>query len=187
MNSQYHIEAATIDDINGLIEFGKQEFARTFGHLYSTEDLESYLQEGYCVEDYIKWISDDEYRIYVAFSEEHETIVGYVLGGKCSLPLENCGYDVNYANTCLEIKRMYVHPSAFGTGLSDQLMLQVLEWLQHNKTNASRIFLGVYSENPRAIKFYKRYKFEKVGEYGFTVGDAVDREFIFQWKGYLNI
>jgi ribosomal protein S18 acetylase RimI-like enzyme len=36
----------------------------------------------------------------------------------------------------------------------------------------------VWSENFGAQRFYGRYGFEKVGEYGFRVGNTVDHEFI---------
>jgi ribosomal protein S18 acetylase RimI-like enzyme len=179
----HRIEVATANDIPALIAFGKQEFARAFGHLYTAADLESYLQEAYCTEIYVTWINSKDDCIYIAFSGDH-AIAGYVLGGLCSLPLENCGFDDKYASTCREVKRMYIHPSAFGSGLSDILLLKILKWLQSDKEYSPRIYLGVYSENGRAIKFYNRHHFEKVGEYGFVVGDLVDREFICHWKGF---
>ena len=90
---------------------------------------------------------------------------------------------MNYASTSAEIKRMYVHPTTFGTGLSDILIKKIIEWMQE-KGYCDNIFLGVYSDNLRAQKFYNRYGFEKIGEYGFVVGDVVDREFICHWKGF---
>jgi diamine N-acetyltransferase len=36
----------------------------------------------------------------------------------------------------------------------------------------------VWSENLGAQRFYGRYGFDKVGEYGFVVGKTIDREFI---------
>ena len=40
------------------------------------------------------------------------------------------------------------------------------------------IWIGVWSENFGAQRFYERQGFAKVGEYGFHVGRTVDREFI---------
>ncbi len=40
------------------------------------------------------------------------------------------------------------------------------------------IWIGVWSENYGAQRFYERHGFSKVGEYGFEVGRTVDREFI---------
>jgi diamine N-acetyltransferase len=40
------------------------------------------------------------------------------------------------------------------------------------------IWIGVWSENYRAQRFYERHGFLKVGEYGFPVGGTLDHEFI---------
>jgi hypothetical protein len=36
----------------------------------------------------------------------------------------------------------------------------------------------VWSENHGAQRLYARYGFDKIGEYGFPVGQTIDREFI---------
>ena len=106
------------------------------------------------------------------------TIVGYILAGPNTLPLQNCGYSHSDTSIAQEIKRLYIHPSGFGTGLSDSLLKQCIDWLR-TKGHSSNIFLGVFSENFRALKFYERHHFKKIGEYGFVVGDHIDREFIY--------
>lgn len=156
----YTLLPATETDINALIAFGRAEFTRTFGHGYTSDDLETYLNEAYTVDLYSKWINDPDYCVYVAFDLENK-IAGYVLAGKNTLPLQNCGYDDMFTANASEIKRLYVHPDTFGKGVSDMLLSKSLEWLQ-NKGYSDNIFLGVYSENPRAIRFYNKHKFEKV-------------------------
>lgn len=42
----------------------------------------------------------------------------------------------------------------------------------------TKITLSVYSENFGAHKFYERYGFSKIGDYGFVVGDHIDAEWI---------
>ncbi len=172
----YNILIANQEDIGELIEFGKSEFTRTFGHLYIQKDLDDYLTEGYAKEKYESWIADPHYRIWIVRSKELQSIVGYILAGSCNLPLENCEGGPYDASLSGEIKRMYLHPDTFGTGLSQNLINLALEWLK--KSYDDRIFLGVWSENYRAQKFYKKNGFTKVGEYGFPVGDHIDLEFI---------
>ena len=40
------------------------------------------------------------------------------------------------------------------------------------------MWIGVWSENHGARRFYARHGFKKVGEYGFHVGDTIDQEYI---------
>jgi diamine N-acetyltransferase len=51
-----------------------------------------------------------------------------------------------------------------------------LEWLE--RQGRTPLYVGVWSKNLGAQRFYRRYGFNKVGEYGFPVGKTVDHEFI---------
>lgn len=179
----YRIRQATLDDQDRLIEFGRTEFTRTFGHLYRPEDLEAYLSEGYDPSLYEKWLTHNQFRLFLAAETDSNRIVGYVLCGLCTLPLENCGFDSTYSEGCREVKRLYLHPDYFGSNLSSALLKVSLDWLVAEGF-ANKVYLGVYSENPRAIRFYQKHGFEQIGEYGFVVGDQIDREFICHWKGF---
>ena len=63
-----------------------------------------------------------------------------------------------------------------GGGLGQRLFADVMDWLQSEGPRS--VWIGVWSENFGAQRFYARHGFEKVGEYGFKVGRTVDREFI---------
>jgi RimJ/RimL family protein N-acetyltransferase len=72
---------------------------------------------------------------------------------------------------------MYVDIPYYGTALASTLFETGVKWLRTNYKD-SPIYIGCYSENHRAIAFYNKYKFEKVGEYVYAVGKMRDREFI---------
>ena len=59
---------------------------------------------------------------------------------------------------------------------SARLMDTAMAWLQQHGPRT--LWVGVWSENLGAQRFYARYGFEKVGTYGFPVGRVVDLEFI---------
>jgi len=77
---------------------------------------------------------------------------------------------------CGEIKRIYVLDEAQGEGLGKRLMDEALAWLAAE--GRAPVWLGVWSGNLSAQRFYDRYGFAKVGEYGFHVGTQIDHEFI---------
>lgn len=176
----YRIVEATAADIPALVEFGRAQFIYTFGPLYSPQDLEHFLTEEYVPEVYEQFIADEAYTIFMAMGKD-DKIKGHVITGRCGLALENCGFDASYKETCREIKRMYVIPETFGTGLADLLLTTGLKFLKEQGFG-DRTFLGVYTENHRAINFYKRHKFKQIGEHGFVVGDHVDRDYICHWQ-----
>jgi diamine N-acetyltransferase len=90
--------------------------------------------------------------------------------GACKLPIEN------REPTAGEIQQLYVLARYHNLRLGTRLMDLGLEWLEAQ--GRTPLYIGVWSENLGAQRFYGRYGFEKVGEYGFPVGKTIDREFI---------
>jgi ribosomal protein S18 acetylase RimI-like enzyme len=61
-------------------------------------------------------------------------------------------------------------------GVGRALFEQVLQWLERDGPRT--LWIGVWSENFGAQRFYGRYGFERVGDYEFVVGNTRDHEFI---------
>ena len=99
-----------------------------------------------------------------------KSTLGYALAGPCSLPHDEV------TPACGELKRIYFRKARQGGGLGGALFAQVTAWLLQD--GPRDIWIGVWSENFGAQRFYERQGFAKVGEYGFHVGRTVDREFI---------
>ncbi|MDP3299008.1 MAG: GNAT family N-acetyltransferase, partial [Phenylobacterium sp.] len=107
--------------------------------------------------------------------EKDGVALGHALAGPCDLPHPEVG------PTSLEVKRLYLSQAAQGLGLGALLFETVLAWLERD--GPKDLWLGVWSDNHGAQRFYRRYGFAPVGEYGFAVGASVDREFIFRRPG----
>ena len=96
--------------------------------------------------------------------------VGYVTVGPCKLPVENREPHSG------EVRQLYVLATHQNQRLGAKLLDTALGWLSEQKY--SPLYIGVWSQNRGAQRFYERYGFRKVGEYGFPVGKTVDHEFI---------
>ncbi len=75
-----------------------------------------------------------------------------------------------------EIRQLYVLATHQNQRLGAKLLDVAFAWLTEQKF--SPLYIGVWSQNYGAQRFYGRYGFTKVGEYGFPVGKTVDHEFI---------
>ncbi len=75
-----------------------------------------------------------------------------------------------------ELKRLYVDRAGQGVGAGKTLFDAATAWLESSGTR--RIWLGVWSGNDRAQRFYARRGFATVGEYTFLVGETRDQELI---------
>ena len=162
------IRRATPEDAEALAEIGAETFTDTFSHLYPEADLQAFLVESHSVEAARGYLENPDYAVWLA--EEDGRAVGYALAGPCGLPHP----DVTAG--CGELKRIYFRKTAQGGGRGGRLLDAVLAWLEKNGPRP--IWLGVWSENHGAQKFYAARGFEKVGEYEFPVGTVRDHEFI---------
>jgi GNAT superfamily N-acetyltransferase len=162
------IRRARSADAVALSAIGAATFRETFGHLYPREDLERFLAEAYNLERTRADLADPAKASWVVEAEGE--LVGYALAGPCGLPHAEVGAD------CGELKRIYLLKAWQNGGLGARLFAETLAWLQGRGPRP--VWIGVWSENHGAQRFYGRHGFEKVGEYGFQVGSTVDREFI---------
>jgi ribosomal protein S18 acetylase RimI-like enzyme len=162
------IRRAVPDDAAALAELGAATFSETFGHLYPAEDLQTFLLT-HSVDAWDRVLKDPGTAVWLAELDDGSK-VGFIVVGACKLPVED------REATAGEIKQLYVLARHHNLRLGTRLMELGLEWLEAQ--NRTPIYIGVWSENYGAQRFYARYGFEKVGEYGFPVGSTVDHEFI---------
>ena len=163
------IRKATSEDAAAMAELGGATFTETFGHLYPPEDLQNFLTTSHSRENWVRNLSDPNRGVFVV---EHPSgrKIGFIVVGACKLPVENLEAKAG------EIQQLYVLAEFHNLRLGQRLMDLGLEWLASQ--GRSPLYIGVWSENYGAQRFYGRHGFNKVGEYGFPVGKTVDREFI---------
>ena len=110
-------------------------------------------------------------RLYQLVERGGELVAFCKLGLSCIFPEYARGKNV------LELKQLYTAPDATGQGLGAALM----DWAmgEFAARGADEVQISVYSENHGALKFYRRYGFEKVADITFKVGEQLDPEFLF--------
>ena len=162
------IRRAVAADAEVLAEIGASTFTETFAHLYPPEDLAAFLAEAYSVERTRADLADPAKAAWLV--ELDGQAIGYATAGPCGLPHP----EVTPASG--ELKRFYFRKAWQGAGMGTRLFDAVTAWLQAD--GPRDVWIGVWSENYGAQRFYQRRGYEKVGEYGFRVGGTVDREFM---------
>jgi GNAT superfamily N-acetyltransferase len=162
------IRRATAADAETLAAIGERTFVETFAHLYPPQDLAAFLPEAYGLERTRADLADPRKASWLV--EENGEAIGYATAGPCALP------HGEVTPVCGELKRFYMIKGRQGGGVGRRLFAEVMDWLQADGPRA--VWIGVWSENHGAQRFYERHGFSKVGEYGFEVGATVDREFI---------
>ncbi len=169
MNAPQTIRRATIYDAADLARLSGTTFTETFGHLYPPEDLAEYV-DCVCSADACRQLIEDPTAGVWLAGPEGGAPVGFVVAANCKLPVEDL------EPTAGEIRQLYVLANHQNERLGSRLLNVALGWLGEQKR--APLYIGVWSENTGAQRFYGRYGFVKVGEYGFPVGNTVDHEFI---------
>jgi diamine N-acetyltransferase len=164
------IRRAGSADAAALAAIGARTFSDTFGRLYPAADLKRFLADAYSLERTLADLADPAKAAWLV--EADDEVVGFALAGPCALPHAEVTPD------CGELKRLYLLKPWQNGGLGARLFDRTVGWLQARGPRA--VWIGVWSENHGAQRFYARQGFAKVGEYGFQVGDTVDREYIFR-------
>ncbi len=165
----YKIQVATRDDAEVLSVISKQTFADSFSQYYSPADLQQFLKKYHSTETYKDLLADPGFRIWIV-ADKDGSVVGYGVGGRCMLPVTDMPVRSG------EVKRLYVLPSHQSAGLGGLMMDVMMRWFDDEGFNP--IYIGVYSDNHGAQRLYRRFGFEKIGDYEFLVGDQRDQEFI---------
>lgn len=163
------IRRATPADADNLSAISRDTFVETFGHLYKVEDLAWHLDFSYAPEKYRDALEEQGAAAWLLENDAGQ-VQGYAFAGPCGLP-----HDEVQAGD-LELKRLYLRRSMQNGGWGVRLFTEAEGWMRRNGPAA--IWIGVWSENEGAQRFYQRHGYEKVGEYLYPVGEARDLEFI---------
>ena len=160
------IRQASPFDLVALQAIGQKTFAETFAANNSEENLASYLEEGFSEDKLGEELRNENSQFYFALQKEE--VIGYLKVNWADAQSEN--QDPN----ALEIERIYVLQQYHGTQVGALLYQQALSIAQTRK--APYIWLGVWEENPRAIRFYQKQGFVEFGEHIFQLGDDAQRD-----------
>ena len=82
------------------------------------------------------------------------------------------------ATPSTELSKCYVHPDHHGLGAAAELMRASIAAAA--ATGARGLWLGVNSQNARAIRFYEKSGFRKVGTKSFRLGNTVEHDFVME-------
>ncbi|WNG20189.1 GNAT family N-acetyltransferase [Cystobacter fuscus] len=162
------IRRAGPDDAEASAKIGAATFTEAFGHLYPPEDLHAFLSEHHTAEAHLRVLTDEAHGVWLVEADGEP--VGLALAGPCSLPHPEVREEDG------ELKRLYLLERFRNAGHGERLFRTALEWLERDGPRT--LWIGVWSENQGAQRFYARHGFVRVGEYKFLVGRVQDHEFI---------
>ena len=170
---EFAIRRAKPADAVTLSRLGEATFRETFledfAIPYPADDMAAFVSASYSVAAFQAMLTDPAQAIWLA--QGVEDAAAYCVVGPCGLPHPEA------SRTHGELKRLYVARDHQGAGLGRALFDLALEELALWDGPS---WLGVWSGNLKAQRFYAHAGYAKAGEYYFAVGRWRDHEFIFR-------
>jgi ribosomal protein S18 acetylase RimI-like enzyme len=160
LSYDFIITPALAEDINALRQLSIVTFLDTYQVHNTEEDMQLYIVQHFSHEVLLNELNSKENFFFIAMLEGQ--IAGYIkLRTNHELPqLKN--------KRSIELERIYVVKHLQGTGLGNRFIQYGIEFAQNKGYDT--IWLGVWTKNEKAIKFYKKCGFEVFGEHKFTLG-----------------
>lgn len=165
-NTEIAIRPAVPGDEDMLSAIGAATFLESFVEDIPGPDLIKHCQNQHN-SDYYRGVLegvDPRYACWIAEYVETGAPIGYAMTAPPDLPTETGEGDI-------ELKRIYVFSRFHGTGAGKRL--NNLADAHAVNLSCSRILLGTYNENHRAVAFYKREGYALIGTRQFQVGDQL--------------
>ena len=153
------VRLGTRGDALLLAELGARIFRESSPHT-PHEDLESYLKENFTCEKLLAYLGVKSAAALIL--EKTEQAIGYALLYPGQAP------NRLVPPPSIQLERLYILEEWTGHRLGDVLMARCLEYVRHS--GFVSIWLTVWENNGRAIRFYERWGFQKVEVYDFVIG-----------------
>jgi len=155
-------------DVEILAEFGRETYHDTFAEHNTPEDMAAYLGEAFAREKQLREIQDPNRIIEIAWIDGEPAGYFQLVHGNPDLSVKG--------PRPIEIMRLYAGKKWHGRGVGAALMERALELGRQNGFETA--WLGVWEKNFRALAFYAKQGFVRVGEHGFQLGSDLQTDFI---------
>ena len=154
------IEKATIEDIDLLLEMGKTTFSQTFAANNTPENMAAYMNRAFTHEKLKSELENPNSEFYLVRIDEKA--IGYLKINTASAQTEPQPHDT------LEIERIYVLEDFYGHGIGLKLLEKAITIAREKHLKS--IWLGVWEQNHRALRFYEKNGFQVFDKHIFKMG-----------------
>lgn len=172
MPDPFHIRPATPADAGTLAVLGERTFRDTFAADSAAEDLDAYVRYAFPSDRVRAELEDEKNTCLLALAGDSGTPLGY------AKLRTGAPHPSVTGPAAIELQRLYVDRAVLGRGAGAALMqacLQTARFAGHRT-----LWLGVWEHNQRALAFYRKWGFRKVGGRVFRLGSDDQTDFIME-------
>ena len=167
------IRPAEIGDAATLSRFGAETFRDAFARENTPDDMARYLADAFTPEQQAAEIADPTGAVLLA--EHYSESGGVELVGYAHI-VSGPAPEMIRGPEPRELKRLYVARAWHGRRVAQALMHAAIDAARAR--GAQTLWLGVWERNPRAVAFYAKCGFARVGEHTFVLGSDVQTDWL---------
>ena len=157
------IRPASLADVDDLRSLGAATFRETYRTISDPREVDEYAREHFTEAKVAAWFSRPCARTLLAFVGESP--VGYAHVRSAKVPA--CVSD----RKAVELSRLYLLASAQGSGVGGALIAAAIAEIA--ALGGETVWLGAYERNVKALAFYARRGFVRVGTHEFEFGGQI--------------
>ena len=155
------VRRATSRDATTIAFLGRTTFDETFGHLFrDPNDLLDYYARTFSDDKIEQSLQKDRNLYWLAFVDDLP--VGYA-----KLKLNSPTQFLDQTSVC-QLQKIYVLKEYLSLRIGLKLQQELID--EARSSGSIYIWLSVLKENERAIQFYLKNGFEKIGDHDFSIG-----------------
>ena len=162
----------TIEDLHMLVEVSKSTFIVAFEADNNPKDFNTYIERAFNTNRIKDELSNPNSTFYFVYKENN--LVGYLklnIGNAQTEQLDLEG---------MELERIYVLDEYQGQQIGKQMLDKTISLAR--KEQVEFLWLGVWEENKKAIRFYKRYGFIKFGTHPYYIGADKQTDWLMKYS-----
>ncbi|MEV7603922.1 GNAT family N-acetyltransferase [Paenarthrobacter sp. NPDC089322] len=171
------IRTATANDAGKLAALAAVTFPLACPPGASPADIQAHLERTLSEANFVEYLADANITVLVL--DDGGQLSGYTML-IAKAPSDHAVASVLSALPSTELSKCYVHPDHHGQGAASRLIKASLA--NAADKGAAGVWLGVNSENAKAIRFYEKSGFRKVGTKSFKLGDTVEHDFVMEHR-----
>ncbi|MEL0651096.1 GNAT family N-acetyltransferase [Algibacter sp. TI.3.09] len=168
------IEQATVKDAQLIAKVGRQTFLESHGHSASESDIKTFVDKAYQEQAIAEEFKNENVQYYI-ISFEGE------IAGFSKIEINAISPWVN-ESAVTKLDRLYLLEAFHDKKLGVELFNYIIE--TSKQYNQKGIWLAVWVENLKAIKFYTKNEFKIVGDYDFKLSDTRTNPNHIMFKAY---
>jgi diamine N-acetyltransferase len=174
-------------DLYNLVEIGCKTFIETFSEQNEPKAFYEYVEKAFAPEQLLNELNTEGSVFY--FLEFGNEIIGYfkINNSKSPNDTDRPKFYADFAPyqnlRMTELERIYLKKDFHGKGVA-QVTMPFIENCA-SKNQSTHLWLGVWSQNTQAIRYYEKCGFVTFGEHIFQIGDDAQTDFL-MWKKIMD-